>query len=114
MIMSFNFYGKNWTSLAELTDVNEDSIRHSCGPVAKSYIVFAAFRKSLLARSVASSDLGNLGSALVSKPSCPMLLVARKVLMVFADWRQVSARLSRSEDVVAMPGKIENSNRGKA
>ncbi len=48
-------------SLSERTDVKDDSIRHSCGPVTKSYHVFAALRKSFLARYVVSSPLGNEG-----------------------------------------------------
>lgn len=99
---------KPTVSLAELTDVKEDSMRHSCGPVTKSYMVLAALRKSFLARSVASSDLGNVGSACVSNASLSLPLVARKALIVFADCRQDSARASRSGVVDAIVESDKN------
>lgn len=73
-------------------------------------MVLAAARKVLLALSTVSSVLGNEGSASVSKPSLPVPLAARVALMVLADWRQVSARLSRSCDVTAMAGKLLKSD----
>lgn len=103
---------KPTASLAELTDVKEDSIRQSCGPVTKSYMVLAALRKSFLARSVVSSDLGNVGSACVSNASLSLPLVARKALIVFADWRQDSARTSRSGVVDAIV-EIDKNDRWK-
>ena len=75
------------TSVTELTDVRDDSIRHSSGPVVKSYIVLAALRRVFLACSVASSLLGKVGRACGSKASLswPLLLLAMKALMVLAD-----------------------------
>ena len=91
-----------YDSQSELTDVKDDSIRHSCGPVTKSYNVFAALRKSFLARCVISSPLGNEGRACVSNASLLGPFVARNPLIVLADWRQSSASASRSVVAVSM------------
>lgn len=95
------------TSLDGLTDSKDDSTKHCSGPLTKSYMVFAALRKLALACSVASSHLGNAGSASGSNASLSEPFVLRKALMALADSRQDSASFSRSEESVAMVKSYE-------